>query len=344
MRIIVNFSAGLLCAIAAAVGAGGCAERAESGGEVVVFTSLDRVYSEPILKRFEQRTGIRVRVKYDAEAAKTTGLINQIIARRDDPECDVLWNNEVVQTQHLARIGLLQPYQSPSASRFSTAFKHPEHLWTGFAARARVYIYNTDLVPPDRVPTTLADMADPVWRDRSAIALPFFGTTFTHMSVLRQAWGEDRLTDWLAAVRANGVAIAPGNGSVRDLVASGDRAFGLTDTDDAHGAMLDGKPVAVVVPDADKGTVLIPNTVALIAGAKHAEAGRQLIDYLLSAEVERALAESRSAQIPLGNDLADLATPWDGLIDGRTIPLDLDAAADDRQATVDLLKQVGFDR
>lgn len=344
MRTIVSLGAGLLCAIAAAVGPAGCADQAEPTAEVVVFTALDRVYSEPILKRFEQRTGIRVLVKYDAEAAKTTGLINQIIARRDDPECDVLWNNEVVQTQHLAQIGLLQPYESPSASRFAPAYKHPGHLWTGFAARARVYIYNTDLIPPDRIPTTLADMADPVWRGRSAIALPFFGTTFTHMSVLRQAWGEDRLADWLVAVRANGVAIAPGNGPVRDMVASGERAFGLTDTDDAHGAMLDGKPVAVVVPDADGGTVLIPNTVSLIAGARHADNGRRLIDYLLSAEVERALAESRSAQIPLGSDLADLATPWDGLIDRQAMPFDSGAAADDRQATVDLLKQVGFDR
>lgn len=322
----------------------GCSDRAEPVEEVVVFTALDRVYSEPILKRFEQETGIRVRVKYDAEASKTTGLINQIIARKDDPECDVLWNNELVQTQHLAGLGLLEPYESPSAVRFDPAFKHPDHLWTGFAARARVFIYNTELIQPDAVPSSLHDMADPVWRDQAAIALPFFGTTFTHMSVLRQAWGDERLADWLTEIKANGVAIAAGNGSVRDLVAAGERAFGLTDTDDAHGAMLDGKPVAVVVPDAGDGAVLIPNTVALIAGCKHPEQAKRLIDFLLSAEVELALAEARSAQIPLGNDLASQATPWDGMIDRKSMPFDPGLAADDRQATVDLLKRVGFDR
>lgn len=322
----------------------GCGDTDTHTQEVVVFTALDRVYSEPILKRFEEQTGIKVLVKYDAEASKTTGLINQIIARKDDPECDVLWNNELVQTQHLAGVGLLEPYESPSAARFDAAFKDLKHRWTGFAGRARVFIYNTERVSPDDIPASLADMADPKWRDQIAIALPFFGTTFTHMSVLRQAWGDERLEQWLADVKANGVAIAPGNGPVRDLVASGERAFGLTDTDDAHGAMLDGKPVAISVPDARDGVVLIPNSVAMIAGCKHPEQAKRLIDYLLSAEVEIALAEARSAQIPLGNDLADYSTPWDGQVDRRALPFDLEAAADDRQETVDLLKRVGFDQ
>ncbi len=322
----------------------GCGEADTNNNVVVVFTALDRVYSEPILKRFEEQTGIKVLAKYDAEASKTTGLINQIIARKDDPECDVLWNNELVQTQHLAGLGLLQPYESPSAARFDPAFKDPEHRWTGFAARARVFIYNTDLISPEDVPASLTDMMDPKWRGQSAIALPFFGTTFTHMSVLRQVWGDERLEQWLTGMKANGVAIAAGNGPVRDLVASGERAFGLTDTDDAHGAMLDGKPVAVAVPDAAGGTVLIPNSVAMIAGCKHPDQAKRLIDFLLSAEVETALAEARSAQIPLGRDLAGHPTPWDGLIDRRALPFDLDAAAADRQGTVDLLKRVGFDQ
>jgi iron(III) transport system substrate-binding protein len=344
MRIIVKPFIAPVCLVLLLYTQIGCGERTAPANEVVVFTALDRVYSEPILKRFEQQTGIRVLAKYDAEAAKTTGLINQIIARRDDPQCDVLWNNEVVQTQHLAGLGVLEPYESTAASRFGPAFQDPRHRWTGFAARARVFIYNTELVGADEIPTSLADMADPKWQDRSAIAMPFFGTTFTHMSVLRQVWGDDRLIKWLTDIKANGVAIAPGNGSVRDLVASGERALGLTDTDDAHGAMLDGKPVAVVVPDAGQGAVLIPNTVAIIAGCPHPEQARLLIDYLLSAEVERALAEARSAQIPLGKDLADLSTVWDRLIDQDTMPFDVEAATGDRRATVDLLRQVGFDR
>ena len=243
----------------------GCADERAETPEVVVFTALDREYAEPILAAFERETGIRVRAKYDAEAAKTTGLINQILARPDDPGVDVLWNNEVMQTAHLARLGRLEPYASPQAERFPAACRDPQHRWTGFAGRARVIIYNTDLLSEQTVPRSLAAFTDPAWRGQCAVALPFFGTTLTHMAVLQERWGADGLEAWAQGALANGVAVAPGNGPVRDLVASGAYAFGLTDTDDAHGAMLDGKPVAVVVPDAEDGAVLIPNSVALIA-------------------------------------------------------------------------------
>ena len=313
---------------------------------VVVFTALDRVYSDPILEGFTEATGIEVEPVFDTEAAKTTGLISRLIARRDDPECDVLWNNEPVQTAQLASLGLLTAYRSPQAERIPQRYRDPDGYWTGFAGRLRVIIYNTELVSANDVPTGLADFTDPRWRGQAAIALPFFGTTLTHMTVLHQRWQPPRFERWLAGLRANDVALAAGNGPVRDLVAAGERAFGLTDTDDANGAMLDGKPVAVVVPDAAEGALLMPNTVALIAGGPHPAEGKALIDYLLGPQVERALAAARSAQIPLGTDLADVATLWDDLPGFRDKLLDYDVAAvaASKPRVVELLKDAELDR
>ena len=76
--------------------------------------------------------------------------------------------------------------------------------------------------------------------------------------------------------------------------------MGFTDTDDANVAVQAGKPVRTVYPDQDGfGTLLIPNTIALVAGAPHTGQGKRLIDYLLSAAVEEKLANGESAQIPL---------------------------------------------
>ena len=61
-----------------------------------------------------------------------------------------------------------------------------------------------------------------------------------------------------------------------------------------------GQPVGMVLPDADGlGVPVMPNMVSLIANAPHGDEGRKLIDYLLSADVERALAASEAVQIPL---------------------------------------------
>ncbi len=325
---------------------GGCSTKKDvSRQTVVVYTALDQVYSEPILEEFEQQTGIKVKAVYDSEAAKTTGLVGRLIARRDAPDCDVLWNNEILQTVRLGQMGILQSYLSPQAKRFPERFRDLHQRWTGFAARMRVIIYNTKLISSEDVPRSLWDFTNEKWRSRGAIARPFFGTTLTHMAILRQRWGLPRLRSYLTELRANETALCLGNATVRDMVAMGERAFGLTDTDDAHGAILDGKPVSVVIPDPDEGAVLIPNTVALIANCPNPENGKKLIDYLLSEQVERKLAAARSAQIPLASDLGHVKTPWDDLPARKKImDVDIEKAAAAIPDLVKLLRDVGMDR
>jgi hypothetical protein len=59
----------------------GCSkEQPAAQHEVVVYTSLDKVFSQPILEEFERKTGIGVKAVYDSEATKTTGLVNRLIA------------------------------------------------------------------------------------------------------------------------------------------------------------------------------------------------------------------------------------------------------------------------
>src|SRR4030042_940438 len=57
--------------------------------KVVVYVSHDQDYSEPILKDFEQATGIKVEALYDTEATKTVGLVNRLIAEKNNPQADV---------------------------------------------------------------------------------------------------------------------------------------------------------------------------------------------------------------------------------------------------------------
>ncbi len=90
---------------------------------VIVYTALDQIYSEPILRKFETVTGIKVKAVYDVEATKTIGLVNRIIAEKNHPQCDVFWNNEVVNTIRLKNRGLLTPYFSPQAAHFPESLR-----------------------------------------------------------------------------------------------------------------------------------------------------------------------------------------------------------------------------
>jgi len=289
----------LLLALGLAILIPGCGSNAPQ--TVVVYTALDEMYSQPVLKDFEERTGIKVDAVYDTEASKTTGLVTRLIAERSRPRADVFWNNEVAQTILLKKDGVLDPYASPQAMVIPDKFKGPEGYWTGFAARGRVIIYNIDLVREDP-PTSIMDFTKEQWRGKTAIAKPLFGTTATHAAALFALLGEKEAGSLFYKLKDNDVKILAGNATVRDMVARGEIAVGLTDTDDANGGILDGFPVDWLFPDQgpnEMGTLLIPNSVALIKNGPNPDGGKALIDYLLSPETEKRLAEMRSIQIPL---------------------------------------------
>jgi iron(III) transport system substrate-binding protein len=278
------------------------APRAMAADTVVVYSSLDREFSEPILKAYEKAGGARVLSKFDVESTKTVGLTNLIIVEAGRPRCDLFWNNEILNTLRLKEKGLLAPFQPRRAVDLPTTFKDKDGMWYGFAARARIIIVNTKLVAASERPKGIKDLLDPKWKGKIGIAKPLFGTTATHAACLFAAWGNEKAKGYFHALKANGVQVLSGNKQVATAVGSGQIAFGMTDTDDAMGEIDAGSPVAIVYPDrnpGDLGTLFIPNTLAIMKGAPHQKAAEALADYLLSPSVESALARGPSAQIPL---------------------------------------------
>ena len=269
---------------------------------VVVYSSLDRVFSDPILKDYARQSRVRVLPKFDVESTKTVGLTNLIIAEARRPRCDLFWNNEILNTLRLKERGLLVPYHPSRAGDLPSTFRAKDGTWHGFAARARVLIVNTRLVAEADRPKGIQDLLDPRWKGKIGIAKPLFGTTATHAACLFAAWGDAKAMAYFRDLKANGVQILTGNKQVALAASSGEIAFGLTDTDDAMGEVDAGSPVTIIYPDRQPeglGTLFIPNTVAIIKGSPHQKEAEALADHLLSPEVEAALARGPSAQIPL---------------------------------------------
>ena len=75
----------------------------------------------------------------------------------------------------------------------------------------------------------------------------------------------------------------------------------MTDSDDVWVAQRRGQPVNMIYPALEPGGAImwIPNTVALVRGGPNPDQAKRLIDFLLSAEVERALAQSDSRNVPV---------------------------------------------
>ena len=273
--------------------------RSANGPTVVVYVSEDQVFSEPILKDFERDTGITVRPVFDTEEAKGTGVMNRLIAEKDNPQADVYWANEPIRAGVLKQRGVSTPYASPASAGIPDQFKDPDGHWTGFSARARVILANTQ----SRLkPATVMAYTDPSARGRAAIANPLFGTTTVHAAALFMLWGDDRARVFMNDVKNNEIKMTTGNGESADFVASGEADFALVDSDDAVSRKKQGKAVEIIYPDQDPnglGVLILPNATVLIKGGPNAENGKKLIDYLLSPATEQKLAFADCAQIPL---------------------------------------------
>lgn len=290
---------------------------------VVVYASVDQNYAEPIIRKFAQDSKIKVLPIYDVEAAKTTGLVNRLVAEKARPQADVFWNVEFAQTLLLKEKGALAPYNSPAAQDIPAGYRDPEGYWTAFAGRARVLLVNTRELPEIQRPGSLLNLLDAALpAERLGLAYPLFGTTLTHAAALYAHLGPERGKAFFQQIKDRGWRILAGNASVRDLVVQGQLLAGLTDTDDACGAIQRGAAVAAIFPDQQgMGTLIIPNTVALVAGAPNPEAGRALIDFLLSPEVEKMMLASGWCHVPSRLSAAEPLCFKDSAIRGMDLTL-----------------------
>ena len=276
----------------------GCQETTKSKS-VTVYVSEDQIFSEPLLKDFEKETGIRVNAIYDTEESKSTGVMNRLIAEKNNPQADVYWANEPIRAEVLRQKGILTPYQSPNAKGIPKQFIQKEFYWTGFSARVRL------IVAQDRLnskPSSILDYANSKFKAKGVIANPLFGTTTAHISALFTIWGDKKTKEFLTKLKENKTAISTSNGESADFVASKRYAFSLVDSDDAVSRKKDGKKITFIYPDQKDGEVgafVVPNAVMLLKNAPHAKEGKELIDYLLSKESEAKLAKADCAQIPL---------------------------------------------
>jgi iron(III) transport system substrate-binding protein len=176
----------IVSVVVLALGAGACGTESppSEGRTVTIYVSTDRVFSEPVLREYERRSGVKVNPVYDTEETKSTGLANRLLAEKARPQADVFWSNEPVRTLVLRSRDVLAPYKSSSADGIPGALRDPDGYWTGFSARMRVIAYNTKLVKPDEAPKSVFDLADSRWRGHVAIADPRFGSTSFHVAAL----------------------------------------------------------------------------------------------------------------------------------------------------------------
>ena len=265
--------------------------------EVIVYAAQDQVFAEPMLKEFEQTTGIRVRTVFDSEAAKTVGLANRLLAEQRHPQCDVFWGNEELRTRQLAAAGVFRATNG----------------WASFGYRSRRLAMRADgnAVP---APSSWSDLTNAAYRGKISMANPIFGTTATHLMALRQRWGESNWLVWCRALAANKPFIVDGNSVAVKFLVRGETALALTDSDDIKAEIREGAKLQALPMTDD--TLLIPNTVAVVNGCPHPDAAQKLFEFLQTSAVADRLIAVHALEGAWSKDVSTstLQPDWDALV------------------------------
>jgi iron(III) transport system substrate-binding protein len=307
-RLLLRASA--CAAVATAVSA---CDSEKPANQVTLYTAVDEPVARPIIQSFERATGIKVTLHTDTEANKTAGLAETLEAERSNPRADVWWSNEIFHTINLANAGILAPYAAPVAANIPDLFKDAQKRWAGTALRARVIAVHTKhpVAPHARSVQALCERQ---FRGKICMAKPNAGTTAGHVAAMYTQWGKANAESFLRDLKANGVTLLGGNSVVAEQVASGQMLLGLTDNDDVAAMKRNGGAIDAVLPDqfdGGAGTLMIPCTAALVAGAKNPGAAKKLIDHLLSPEVEKQLLAAQFAGYSVFDPKRPLAMPVD---------------------------------
>lgn len=287
---------------------------------VTIYCSHDRSHSQQILDRFEKETGIVVDAVFDTEATKTVGLTERIRSEQKRPRCDVHWSNEPLRAVQLAQEGHYDTLPEGAGPGIDSRWRDAGNLWCGFAARARVVAVHPESLASAAIPRSVKGLIDPSLSGKVVMADPRFGTTGSHLAILRVTLGAQRYRELLQGWKDNRIQIASSNSSSRDRVLSGEAWVGLTDTDDVEVVRRRGASIGEGFL-AEDGVILLPNVVAVVKGCPHPEEADELARWLLREEVEEWLANSPSRQIPLRTEVPVIAS---GLSLSRFEPLEID--------------------
>lgn len=277
----------------------GCGAASVEGGtmpqpeqRLVVYTSHKEEVYRPIIREFEERTGIWV----ELVTGGSYELLEQIEAEKDAPKADVMFGGGVESLESYRR--LFQPTRCAHWSQITESLRQPEDCWTPFSALPLVLIYNTKLVDASQL-QGWEDLTRPEFRGKIAFADPTkSGSSFTAVTTVELCCGEEVMQ--ALAGNLDGCQLSS-SGEVLTAVADGEALVGVTLEETALQRIAVGDNLALVYPR--EGTSCVPDGTALIAGAPHRENAEKFLDFTLSREVQQLLG-SRFYRRSVRSDVA----------------------------------------
>ncbi|MCL6540526.1 MAG: extracellular solute-binding protein [Roseiflexus sp.] len=309
-------------------------------GEVVVYTSRAEALFKPVIEAFN---AAYPDIKVTVLNGSNSELAARILEERANPKADVLVNSDILTMENLAAEGVFAPNNSPAVMAVPADYRADDGSWVALTLRARVIMYNTDLVSLEELPKKMVDLADPKWKDVIGSANSTNGAMMAQLVIMRNQLGEPATEAFIQGLLENNAQFFGGHTDVRKAVGAGELKLGLVNHYYYHLSKAEGAPVGIIYPDQEDGGLglMVNSTNAgIIKGGPNPEMARIFVDFMLSPAGQKIYAE-RNYEYPIvpGVPLAEGVAPLDSF---RLNPFPLKTLRDELEPTRALVQKVGM--
>lgn len=265
-----------------------------------IYSSRHYETDEALYSEFTRQTGIRINRIEGGEDA----LIERISNEGERSPADVLITVDAGRLWRAEQRGLFQPVRSKVLeSRIPAALRHPDGLWFGFSARARIIAYSKERVKPDEI-SNYEDLADSRWKGRICTRSAGHVYNLSLISSLVNHLGEAKAEQWARAVAGN-LARRPKGGDTDQLrgVAAGECDVAISNSYYYVRLMKSKKPedrsvaerVGIIFPNQEnRGTHVNVSGAGVLKHAPHRDAAVRFLEYLASDSAQRYFANGNN--------------------------------------------------
>ncbi|MDE2967563.1 MAG: iron ABC transporter substrate-binding protein [Chloroflexota bacterium] len=302
--------------------------------ELTIYSGRGESLVGPLIERFEELSGIAVRVRY----AGTAELAAAILEEGDRSRADVFYSQDAGALAALAEGGVLSQLPQDVVESVPEELVDASARWVGTSGRARALVVSTDRVPDP--PDSIFDLVDEEWRGRVGWA-PTNASFQAFITAMRQIHGEDATEEWLRGMLANDVVEYPKNSPIVQAVGDGEIDIGLVNHYYLHRFIADNPDFPAFNHFTDAGAaggLVNVAGVAVLDASENSENALRFVRFLLSEEGQTYFRD-QTTEYPLASGVdvrSDLVPLAD--LDPPSLAL---TSLSDLEGTLELLRDVG---
>ncbi|MCR4740495.1 MAG: extracellular solute-binding protein [Lachnospiraceae bacterium] len=254
---------------------------------LIIYTSHKESIYRPIIREFEERSGIWV----DVVTGGTNELLARIAGETGENSADIMFGGGVDSLR--AYEDCFEPYETSQSEKLDKTYASENNSYTVFSKLPIVFVYNTRRVMPSEAPRTWGQLLDYKWKGEIAFADPVkSGSAYTALSMLMQEMSDEGYGAEETVKKFTGNLagdLSSSSATIVEDVAGGNKMTGIVLEENALMKKLENTDIEMIYPSGS--TCALPDGCAMIKNAENRENAEKFMEFIVSDDVQHLLED-----------------------------------------------------